>query len=120
MSASALLTLMGVWVAVLVVLGPYGVSAINNHLIRKCGISNEIPLKRTTYGVHRNTYRFCGKPIGSVLKTPLDEEHPQRELRLGFDGSMRLLEIVVLIWDDGTETIIHSMKARKQYRALLD
>lgn len=33
---------------------------------------------------------------------------------------MRLLEIVVLIWDDGTETIIHSMKARKQYRALLD
>lgn len=54
------------------------------------------------------------------VQTPLDEEHPQRELRLGFDGSMRLLEIVVLIWDDGTETIIHSMKARKQYRALLD
>ena len=42
------------------------------------------------------------------------------EARLGFDGSMRLLELVVLIWDDGTETIIHSMKARKQYRALLD
>lgn len=33
---------------------------------------------------------------------------------------MRLLEMVVLIWDDGTETIIHSVKARKQYRALLD
>ena len=57
---------------------------------------------------------------GCVFKTPLDEEHPQRELRPGFDGSMRLLEIVVLIWDDGTETIIHSMKARKQYRTLLD
>ena len=51
---------------------------------------------------------------------PLDEENPQRELRLGFDGSMRLLELVILIWDDGTETIIHSMKARKQYRSLLD
>ena len=55
-----------------------------------------------------------------VFKAPLDDENPQRELRLGFDGSMRLLELVVLIWDDGTETIIHSMKARKQYRALLD
>ena len=30
------------------------------------------------------------------------------------------LEIVVLRWDDGTEAIIHSMKARKQYRSLLD
>nr|VDG62878.1 Uncharacterised protein [Streptococcus thermophilus] len=57
---------------------------------------------------------------GCVYKAPLDEEHPQRELRLGFDSSMRLLEIVVLIWDDGTETIIHSMKARRQYRSLLD
>lgn len=55
-----------------------------------------------------------------VFKAPLDDENPQRELRLGFDGKMRLLELVVLIWDDGTETIIHSMKARKQYRALLD
>lgn len=57
---------------------------------------------------------------GCVFEAPLDEENPQRELRLGFDDSMRLLELVVLIWDDGTETIIHSMKARKAYRALLD
>ena len=57
---------------------------------------------------------------GCVFKAPLDEDHPQRELRLGFDSSMRLLEIVVLIWDDSTETVLHSMKARKQYRALLD
>lgn len=57
---------------------------------------------------------------GCVFKAPLDEEHPQRELRLDFDGSMRLLELVILIWGDGTETIIHSMKARKQYRSLLD
>lgn len=33
---------------------------------------------------------------------------------------MRLLELVIPIWDDGTETIIHSMKARKQYRGLLN
>lgn len=50
---------------------------------------------------------------------PLDEEVPQRELRLGFDHHARLLELVVLIWDDGTEEIIHSMPARKQYIALL-
>lgn len=49
----------------------------------------------------------------------LDEEHPQRELRLGFDHHARLLELVVLLWDDGTEEIIHSMPARKQYLALL-
>lgn len=80
-------------------------------------------------------YQLHGKPVpttqtprtnytktasGCVYKAPLDEDHPQRELRLGFDSSMRLLEVVVLLWDDGTEAIIHSMKARKQYRSLLD
>jgi hypothetical protein len=50
---------------------------------------------------------------------PLDEENPQRELRLGFDTVGRLLEVVVIIWDDGTEEVIHSMKARKQYIGLL-
>ncbi|HIW90472.1 MAG TPA: toxin [Candidatus Corynebacterium avicola] len=50
---------------------------------------------------------------------PLDDEHPQRELRLGFDTHGRLLELVVLVWDDGTEEIIHSMKARKKYLDLL-
>ncbi|WP_319643746.1 MULTISPECIES: hypothetical protein [unclassified Brevibacterium] len=57
---------------------------------------------------------------GCAFKAPLDDETPQRELRLGFDNSTRLLELVVLIWDDGSETVIHSMKARKQYRTLLD
>jgi len=49
----------------------------------------------------------------------LDDDNPQRELRLGFDTQGRLLETVVLIWDDGTEEVIHSMKARKQYLSLL-
>lgn len=50
---------------------------------------------------------------------PLDDETPSRELRLGFDTSGRLLELVVLIFDSGNELIIHAMKARRQYIELL-
>lgn len=50
---------------------------------------------------------------------PLDEENPQRELRLGFDERGRLLETVVLIFDSGNELVIHAMKARQQYLDLL-
>lgn len=50
---------------------------------------------------------------------PLDDEDPQRKLRLGFDDAGRLLETVVLIFDSGNELIIHAMKARPQYVALL-
>lgn len=50
---------------------------------------------------------------------PLDDENPQRELRIGLDTAGRLLEIVVLIWDDGEIEIIHAMKARAQYRRLI-
>ncbi|UYN83081.1 MAG: hypothetical protein KIT89_10285 [Microcella sp.] len=56
----------------------------------------------------------------ALIDGPLDEENPQRRLRLGFDTKTRLLEIVVLVWDDGTVEIIHAMKCRPQYRALLD
>lgn len=56
---------------------------------------------------------------GAIYVAPLDEENPQRELRLGFDRHARLLELVVLLWDDGTEEIIHSMPIRKQYLTLL-
>ncbi len=51
---------------------------------------------------------------------PLDDENPQRQLRIGFDTQARLLETVVLVWDDGTEEIIHAMKCRPQYLHLLD
>ena len=50
---------------------------------------------------------------------PLDDENPQRELRIGLDTAGRLLEIVVLLWDDGEEEIIHAMKARAEYRRLI-
>lgn len=56
---------------------------------------------------------------GCVYIAALDEENPQREFRLGFDPHARLLELVVLLWDDGTEEIIHVMPARKQYLSLL-
>lgn len=55
----------------------------------------------------------------AIYIAPLDEENPQREFRLGFDTHARLLELVVLIWDDGTEEIIHSMLARKHYLPLI-
>ncbi|WP_422114629.1 hypothetical protein [Brachybacterium sp. UNK5269] len=55
----------------------------------------------------------------AVYVAALDDEHPQCELRLGVDHHARLLELVVPLWDDGTEELIHSMPARKQYIALL-
>ncbi len=54
-----------------------------------------------------------------LLSVALDDENPQRILRLGFDTKGRLLEIIVLIWDDRTEEVIHAMKARPQYLQLL-
>ena len=55
-----------------------------------------------------------------LVSGPLDEEVPQRQLRIGFDARARLLEIVVLVWDDGTEEAIHPMKCRPMYLHLLD
>lgn len=54
------------------------------------------------------------------LRIALDDESPQRQLILGFDTAARLLEIVLLVFDDGREAIaVHAMAARKQYRDLL-
>ena len=51
---------------------------------------------------------------------PLDEPDEQwRELRLGFDTKARLLETVVVCAADGDEALIHAMKARAEYTALL-
>lgn len=49
----------------------------------------------------------------------IDDDQPARELRLGFDTHGRLLEIVVLLVDDGAELAIHCMKARRHYLELL-
>lgn len=55
----------------------------------------------------------------AVCVAALDEEHPQCELRPGFDPHVRLLKLVFPLWDDGTEEIIHSMTTRKQDLPLL-
>lgn len=47
------------------------------------------------------------------------EDQPYRQLRLGFDPAGRLLEVVVLYFDDGTTMVIHAMKARKKYQGLV-
>jgi hypothetical protein len=55
-----------------------------------------------------------------LVSGPLEDDAPQRQLRIGFDTHARLLETIVLIWDDGTEELIHAMKCRPQYLGLLD
>lgn len=91
----------------------------NPRSIKECHLEMDVRRSATKHAINPED-SVTAATSGCVFKAPLDEDHPQRELLLGFDGSMRLLEIVILIWDDGTETIIHSMKARNQYRSLLD
>lgn len=57
----------------------------------------------------------------SLWIEPLDDDDgpPDRELRLGFDTSARLLETVVLVFENGDEMVIHAMPARKKYFDLL-
>jgi len=56
----------------------------------------------------------------SLWIEPLDADGPpQRELRLGFDTTARLLETVVLVFESGEEMVIHAMPARRKYLDLL-
>ena len=51
---------------------------------------------------------------------PLEEGGPpERELRLGFDTGVQLLETVVLAFENGDEMVIHAMPARKKHLDLL-
>jgi len=60
------------------------------------------------------TVRYAASHV--VHCRPLDEEDvPRRWLMIGTDTAGRLLELVVLIYDDGYELVIHAMKARPQY-----
>ncbi|MGO4434175.1 hypothetical protein AB4Y88_13040 [Paenarthrobacter sp. RAF9] len=79
-------------------------SVIARSSARKHGISTEDGIEAATW------------PLVSV---PLDDEDPRRFLRLGFDTHGRLLELVVLVWDDESEELIHAMKCRPQYLELL-
>jgi hypothetical protein len=48
-----------------------------------------------------------------------DQDGPRRELRLGPDRAGNILEIVLLLLDDGGELVIHAMPMRSKYRGLL-
>lgn len=51
-----------------------------------------------------------------LTSRPLDDDDdPRRWLMIATDPAGRLLEIITLIYDDGSELIIHAMKARTQY-----
>ena len=77
----------------------------------------------------------AGSPIGVGMESPLKtalmrlnirsssptlmRRFRSAKLRLGFDTAGRLLELVVLRFDSGTELLIHAMKARPQYIDLI-
>jgi hypothetical protein len=57
-----------------------------------------------------------------LVAYPLENEGqggPRRELRLGPDRAGNLLEIVVLLLDDGDDLVIHAMRMRPKCRDLL-
>jgi len=47
-------------------------------------------------------------------------EDPDRWLVIGPDRAANLLELVVLVTDDGSQLIIHAMPMRPKYRRLLE
>jgi hypothetical protein len=65
-------------------------------------------------GVHAAQQALVAYPLSDE-----GSESPQRELRLGPDRAGNLLEVVVLLLDDGREMIIHAMRMRPKYRDLL-
>jgi hypothetical protein len=60
--------------------------------------------------VHAARHALAAYPVG---------EDPPRELRLGPDRAGNLLELVVLLLDDGRCLVIHAMPMRRKYRTLL-
>ena len=48
-----------------------------------------------------------------------DDDSPRRHLILGADHSSNILEVIVLIFDDGREMAIHAMPIRSTYLDLL-
>ena len=55
-----------------------------------------------------------------VFESDPDDDIPAKHFVLGFDASGRLLELAILTFDSGHELVIHAMKARRQFRNLLE
>ena len=70
---------------------------------------------------HFGRDRLCDEAILYAYEHALnsraldDEDDPRRWLVVGVDQSGRVLEMVVLLFDDGGELLIHAMKARPQF-----
>lgn len=74
----------------------------------KSALKHGIPEAHSLYAAQNHVY-----------VADLDDDNPARQLRLGFDPTGRLLELVVLRFDSGNELLIHAMKARPQYFDLI-
>jgi hypothetical protein len=72
---------------------------------------------------HQQKERFDDADIEHVVEHALyvgeDGEEPDLVLYLGPDRAGRLLEVVVVERDDGSEVAIHAMKMRARYEPLL-
>ena len=70
----------------------------------------------TTVVTASMTMQCAMQPSMPCAPRPLDDkDDPRRWLLIGMDPAGRLLELVMLVYDDGYELIIHAMKARSQY-----
>ena len=49
-----------------------------------------------------------------------DDDSPRRRLVIGPDRAGSLLEVIVLMFDDDREMVIHAMKLRPRYEAMLE
>ncbi|MGH9918261.1 MAG: hypothetical protein ACRD6W_05245 [Nitrososphaerales archaeon] len=72
---------------------------------------------------HQQDQRFDDADILHVVTHALyvgdDGDDPDKALYLGPDQSARLLEVVVVVLEDGTDVVIHAMKMRQKYEPLL-
>ena len=75
--------------------------------IRLRGSTTVVTASMTTVR-HAATHVLHSRPLD-------DKDDPRRWLLIGMDPAGRLLELVMLVYDDGYELIIHAMKARPQY-----
>ena len=72
---------------------------------------------------HQAEERFEDADILHAIEHALyvgdDVDDPDKALYLGPDRAARLLEVVVAVRADGSEVVIHAMKMRPRYAALL-
>jgi hypothetical protein len=57
--------------------------------------------------------------VANAIYVGDDGDDPDKALYLGPDLSARLLEVVVVVREDGSEVVIHAMKMRPKYEPLL-